>query len=129
MIEIDRKWLGVAIPILKAFHDDYLIEREDGYERHLLPPTPTIHRKRLAEEYSDAKDCIELAKIRLDNAKAELISEAEKHGDKCIISGLNVTQIERKGSVSYAKVIKDLGITKDVLDKYTGKPTKYWSVK
>ena len=129
MIIINKVWLAGAIPELYKFHKDYLIERESNYKRHLLPPTPTIQRKHLAEEYKDAKDCMELAKIRLDNAKDALIEQAKPHGYKVIISGLNVTQVERKGSISYAKYAKDQGATADILAKYTGKPTVYWSVK
>ncbi len=127
---INKVWLAGAIPELYKFYLDYLKERElPKANEHLGDPVPSVSKKALADEYNDAKECLELAKIRLENAKNELIDIAKANGNKCIISGLKVSEIERKGSVSYAKVVKDLGITKDVLDKYTGKPTKYWSVK
>jgi putative phage-type endonuclease len=129
-VYINRVWLAGAIPVLYNFYLQYLKERElPRAEYHLGDPIPSISKKLLADEYNDAKECLELAKIRLDNAKDALIDISKANGNKCIISGLKVMEIERKGSVSYAKVVKDLSVDKSILDKYTGKPTKYWSVK
>ena len=69
---------------------------------------------------------LELAKSQLEDAKSELIEIAD--GDKANISGLLVTPVERKGSVSYAKAVKDLLPNAD-LELYRGKPTNYWMIK
>ena len=123
--ELDQDWLDVNIPKLKAFHDKFLIECKSP-DKHLAPLVKSVKADKLATAYNTAKAHLELAKQAVDTAKNDLIALAD--GNKCNISGLLVSPVEKKGSVSYAKAIKDLLPGAD-LEPYRGKSTSYWLVK
>lgn len=123
--ELDQDWLDVNIPKLKAFHDQFLIECKSP-DKHLAPLVKSVKADKLATAYNTAKAHLELAKQAVDTAKNDLIALAD--GNKCNISGLLVSPVEKKGSVSYAKAIKDLLPGAD-LEPYRGKSTNYWLVK
>ena len=103
--ELDQLWLDVNIPKLKAFHDKFLIECKSP-DKHLAPLVKSVKADKLATAYNTAKAHLELAKQAVETAKNDLIALAD--GNKCNISGLLVSPVEKKGSVSYAKAIKDL---------------------
>ena len=124
-IELDQDWLDENIPKLKAFYDRFLIECKDP-DKHLAPLVSNFKADKLATAYNIAKSHLELAKKAVDDAKADLIQLAD--GKKCNISGLLVSPVEKKGSVSYAKAIKDLLPGAD-LEPYRGKSTSYWLIK
>ena len=123
--ELDQLWLDVNIPKLKAFHDQFLIECKSP-DKHLAPLVKSVKADKLATAYNTAKAHLELAKQAVETAKNDLIALAD--GNKCNISGLLVSPVEKKGSVSYAKAIKDLLPGAD-LEPYRGKSTSYWLVK
>ena len=124
-IELDQHWLNENMPKLKAFHDQFLIECKSP-DKHLAPLVKSVKADKLATAYNTAKAHLELAKQAVETAKNDLIALAD--GNKCNISGLLVSPVEKKGSVSYAKAIKDLLPGAD-LEPYRGKSTSYWLVK
>ena len=123
--QLDQEWIDENIPKLKAFYDQFLIECKDP-EKYLAPLVKSVKADKLASAYNIAKSHLELAKKAMDNAKDDLIELAD--GKKCNISGLLVSPVNKKGSVSYAKAIKDLLPGAD-LEPYRGKSTSYWLIK
>lgn len=123
--QLDQDWIDENIPKLKAFYDQFLIECKDP-EKYLAPLVKSVKADKLASAYNIAKSHLELAKKAMDNAKDDLIELAD--GKKCNISGLLVSPVNKKGSVSYAKAIKDLLPGAD-LEPYRGKSTSYWLIK
>lgn len=123
----DEDWLELAIPELKAFHERYL--SEIGNKDHLEPRRRELYGPKAAallEQYDDLTDAIERATERRKEVLAELIKAAGERNAS--INGRNLTKVEREGSVSYAKAIKELCPGAD-LEKYRGKPTEYWVLK
>jgi hypothetical protein len=60
-------------------------------------------------------------------AKNELISLAEEQSAKGF--GINLIRVEKEGSISYASAIKKLGVEKEFLEQFRGKPTTSYMVK
>lgn len=123
----DEKWLAENLPKLQEFYKLFLSEIDnpahlDAKEIEL----DTFEDGQLAERYREAKAAMEKAKEELEAAKAALIERANGNKAKCF--GLSIFPVERKGSISYAKVVKDHCPGVD-LTPYTGKPTKSWTVK
>ena len=77
-------------------------------------------------ELDELNEQLELAAER----KKDLIGEmADLAGDKnAIFAGRNLTKVERKGSVSYANVVKKHCPEID-LEPFRGKSSEYWQVK
>lgn len=125
VIEFSQPWIDANLPRLEAFYQQFLKELKDP-ERHLAPLVATKSAKDIAAEYDAAQVAFELAKERLEAAKLAMIEAAG--GVKSSICGHLVYEVERKGSVSYAKAIKDHLPDLD-LEPYTSKPSKYWVIK
>ena len=125
-IYIDAHWIHENLPKLKQFHELYLSELDNP--EHLQPKRKvidTLKAEKLVTEYDELSDSIDRATARKKDILEELVSMAgEKNADIC---GKKLTQVERKGSVSYAKALKELAPNAD-LAKWTGKPTKFWKL-
>jgi putative phage-type endonuclease len=124
VVDFSQLWINESLPKLKAFHDLYLSELDN--EAHLADLVQTKEAQSIADEYTKAKAAMESAKLAMDEAKKKLIAVAD--GKKTNVSGLLVYPIERKGSISYSKAIKDLLPDAD-LTKYTGKPSNSWGIR
>lgn len=126
----DNKWRTKNLPKLRAFWEEYLIEREQPHaQRHLDPKrveidTPEM-RQRLAE-YDDLVEAIEQAEARRKELLASFVEMAK--GRDASLCGRKLTKVERAGAISYAKVVKDL-LPKADLEPYRGKPSEYWVLK
>jgi putative phage-type endonuclease len=123
------KWQAENLPILRQFYAEYLHEVEHNAAQHLAPKrtdidTPEAHR--IMAEYDQMQEVEERAKER----KAELIAEMVRiAGDKnAVFAGRNLTRVDRAGSISYAKAIKEL-LPKADLEPYRGKSSFSWQVK
>lgn len=125
-VERNEDWLSLHLPKLRKFHHDYLAELDNP--EHLQPKRKvidTLKAEKLVTEYDELADAIDRATSRKKDILDELIAMAgEKNADIC---GKKLTQVERKGSVSYAKALKALAPNAD-LAKWTGKPTSYWKL-
>jgi len=125
MVYFDKEWMNETIPKLHDFYLEYLeaIKNPGEYIEGLVQLIPeSVH----ADNYIAAKEKLEEAKADLEEAKEQLIKLA--NGKKSKIGDLLVYPIEKKGSVSYAKAIKDLAPDAD-LSGYTGKPSTSWGIK
>ncbi len=118
-VNFDPHWIEENLPKLKAFYDKYLIEREDESAWRY------IDGGELANNYKKSLAMVEVAKQELEDAKNALIESVGEDGGK--IGDLKITKVNKKGSVSYAKAIKDLAPDVD-LSKYEGKPSSYWKI-
>lgn len=123
---IDAHWIHENLPRLQEFHELYLAEITNP--EHLEPKRKTIDTlkaEKLVTEYDELAEAIDRASARKKDILDELIQMAgEKNADIC---GKKLTQVERKGSVSYAKALKALAPDAD-LTKWTGKPTSSWKL-
>lgn len=123
----DQSWLDDALPKLRSFYKFYLQERELPYaEKHLTDKRKVMHEGQfLIEEYDRIAKQLEEA----NNRKKEIIDRLVKlsGGHDAEICGRKLTKVERKGAVSYAKVIKDHCPNVD-LEPYRGKPTTFWKL-
>jgi len=126
-VERNEKWLAKNLPKLQEFHKRYLSELDNP--AHLEAKEVELDSDtdfELAQQFKQAKQSADEAKKLMDEAKAALVERANGNKAKCF--GLSIFPVERKGSVSYAKVVKDHCPDID-LTPYTGKPSTSWTVK
>ena len=125
-VEPCSKWRAKCLPKLEAFWHDYLHERENNADAHLEPKRVTVdtmEARRLLEEYDDLSEAMDRAKERRGEVMEALTALA--NGKDALICGRKLTCVEKAGSISYAKAIKDIAPDAD-LEPYRGKPSSYW---
>ena len=128
VIEASAEWQAENMPKLRQFYAEYLDEIRTP-EQHLeakrvVVDTPAAQK--LAAEFDDLSDAIELAEARKKEVLAEMVALA---GDRdAIVAGRNLTKVSKAGAISYAKAIKEL-LPKADLEKWRGKPSSYWVLK
>ncbi len=126
----DNGWRSRNLPKLRSFWDDYIVERELPHAQTHLEPRrvdlDTPDARMLLAEYDDLSDAIDQATARRKEVLENLVALA-RHRD-ATIGDRKLTRIERAGSVSYAKIVKEHLSGLD-LDPYRGKPSEYWVVK
>lgn len=125
-IEFDKTWFDSALPILKAVHDEYLAEIDNP--AHLEDKTVEINSfvcQTLLNEYDKLSALIDDSTSRKKEILETLISTSKNKN--AVICGRKLTQVERKGSIGYAKIVKE-HLKKLDLEPYTGKPTSYWKL-
>lgn len=122
----DQEWLDENMPKLKAFWVEYLKEREMPYaERHLHDKRKMLEAPKLIAEYDELTEAIEHATARRKEVLDLLVKEAgERDAEIC---GRKLTQVKRKGSVSYKKIIDEKLPGFDV-EPYRGKETSFWKL-
>ena len=123
------EWQAENLPILRQFYAEYLHEVEHNADQHLAPKRTDIDTPeawRIMGEFDQIQEAIDRATER----KAELIADMVRiAGDKnAVFAGRNLTRVDRQGSISYAKAIKDL-LPKADLEPYRGKASFLWQVK
>lgn len=121
-------WLNENLPVLRQFHAEFLHELEHNAEEHLAPlrvtvDTPDAHKA--IEEWDSLKEQIELAQERQKDLLAQIVAMSKDRD--ALIAGRKLTKVERAGSVSYAKVVKERLPELD-LTPWTGKPSEYWKL-
>lgn len=124
-IERDEKYIEDAVLALQEFYESYLIERENPAP-YLEEKIQTVNAPQFSDAYIHAKIMLEEAQEHLEKCKNDLIKLA--NGKKSNINGLLIYEVEREGSVSYAKALKDLAPNAD-LSSYKGKGSSYWVIK
>ena len=125
------KWRTKSLPKLKAFWDDFVIEREDPKlsARHLEPKrvqVETPEAARILAEYDELVEAIDNATDRKKELLASLVKLARDRDAE--ICGRNLTHVSREGSVAYAKVVKE-HLPKLDLEPYRGAGSSYWVLK
>jgi putative phage-type endonuclease len=124
-VTINHEWLNENLPKLKAFYDEFLLEIENPHP-HLTDKVKKQLDSDIAEEYKRELEALENQKGVVDHLKSQLIELA--NGEKTVIGDLLVYKVERKGSISYSKIVKE-NLPDIDLEPYTGKPSTYWAVK
>lgn len=124
----NQSWLDENLPKLAEFHDLFM-EAIEYPDAHLEPRRKELYGPKataLLEQYDDLTDAIERATERRKEVLAELVKAAGERNAS--INGRNLTLVEREGSVSYARVVKEHCKGVD-LERYRGNPTQYWMLK
>lgn len=124
-VYFDREYFAVILEKCTEFYEEFLLELK-APAKYLEPKIKTISAPQFSDAYIKAKADLEVAQENLEKCKNDLIKLAD--GQKSNINGLLVYQVEREGSVSYAKALKDLAPTAD-LSVYKGQGSSYWVVK
>ena len=126
IIERDDDFIDEIIPKLYAFWLEYKYEAENNADEHLQPKRKqinTLEAERLVAEYDELADAADHAKERMAEIKQRLIHMAgEQNAEVC---GRKLTKVEKAGSVSYAKVVKE-NLPDVDLEPYRGKPSVSW---
>lgn len=128
-VEPDRAWQDDNIPRLRQFHAEFLHELEHNVEEHLAPKrieidTPEAHR--MVAEWDELNEQLERAAERKKDLLADMVRLSGERD--ALFAGRKLTQVERAGSVAYARVVAEHCKGVD-LEPYRGKPSKYWVVK
>lgn len=123
----DNDWLNANLPILRQFHAEYLDALKDPTEYlatlRINIDTPAAHKA--MQEWDELKEQIELLEERKKDLLAEMVEMGK--GRDATIAGRKLTRVEKAGSVSYAKVVKEKLPDLD-LAPWTGKATSFWKV-
>lgn len=126
---VDPDWQNENLPKLRQFYAEFLHERDNNPDEYLAPKrvtidTPEAHK--MVAELDELNEQLELAAERKKDLLAAMVVVAG--GKDADFAGRKLTNVERKGSVSYAKVVKKHCPDID-LEPFRGKPTSYWQVK
>lgn len=114
-VNFDPEWFEAAIPKLLEFLEEYK-ERLGTLETDEM----------LAQKFYKLKLELDTAKEALEEHKKKLIDKCE--GQKRKFGVLSVYPIERAGSISYAKVVKEHLPDVD-LEPFRGSPSVSWGFK
>jgi putative phage-type endonuclease len=115
------------LPKLKDFYNEYLVERElPQAQKHLDDKRQQVRCEGQVERYLMIAEQIK----ELEAEKKRLLDEIVKlaDGKDSEINGHKLTKVTKAGSISYAKVVKELLPDADLTD-YTGDPVSYWLLK
>lgn len=127
-LDYDPGWLPSVLPVLEQFMADYReiiadharceemagsIERDDTEWAEAA--RQWLHVKALADDYA--------ALEKQAKAALEALAPGGASG-----AGVQLTRVERAGSIAYAKALKELAPDAD-LEPYRGKPTSYFTVR
>lgn len=128
VVELDKKWLNENLPILKQFYAEFLHELDHNADDHLKPrrvvvDTPQAHKA--MAEWDELREQIELLEERKKDLLAEIVKMAKDNDAE--IAGRKLTKVEKAGSVSYAKVVKEK-LPELSLERWRSKPTFYWKI-
>ena len=126
MVDYDDAWITENLPKLLAFYEEYLTERFENSAVHLAPKHAAVDGlddkvKYYFEIKAQIASLEELAKTTLQ----EIVNGCDNKDSE--IDGHKLTKVVKKGSVSYAKAIKELLPNAD-LTAFTGEPTEYWKL-
>lgn len=120
-----RSWIDENLPKLEAFYQEFLTICDEPLG-DTLNVIDTPRALQMVAEYNDLQDAIAQAEER----KAELLENIVEMcgGRNSIFGGKKLTKVEKAGSVSYAKAIKELAPNAN-LEPWRGKPSSYWTLK
>ena len=124
-IAYDEAWIEKHIPILKAFYDDYLLQRmfPDQYLQEKRTTNNTNSTAYRVEYYFELKAQIAELDALAKGVLEQIVKDCnEKDSD---INGHKLTKVVKKGAVSYAKAVKELLPDAD-LTAYMGEQSEYW---
>lgn len=120
----DEAWWIENFQKLEDFYQRYFSEIDNP--DHLKPKrkeVETVDAKRLLQEYDDTLEIIDQAMERKKELMARFVEMTG--GQDGLICGRKLTKVVSKGSVSYAKVVKEHCPDVD-LEPYRGKASESW---
>lgn len=123
-VAFDETWIDENTPKLREFYNLFLSDIDNP--AHLEPLRVTLNdpeHQQIIDKISELEDAIAMAAEAKKAAMDDLI--ALSGGRNAEVCGRKLTLVKRKGSISYAKAIKDLAPDAD-LSKYEGKPSESW---
>src|SRR5690606_13134927 len=123
-VEFDEAWWVENLPKLAAFYEQYITELDNP--THLTEKTKIITGKRyekMLARYDELKRIQDEAKAEQKEILDALVEAAG--GASAEICGRKLVRVERKGSVSYAKVVAEKLPDLD-LTPWTGEPSVSW---
>lgn len=106
VVDFSPKWWSENLPRLREFYDRYLGDLDNP--AHLAEHNQIINGKRyerLLERYDELRQVQDDAKAEQQDILEQLVIAANKQSAE--ICGRKLTRVDRVGSVSYAKVVKD----------------------
>lgn len=119
-------WINENLPKLKAFWWKAREADPADFEGPKRKVIDTPESERLIAEFDELADAIDNATERRKDIIARMVEMSG--GKDAVVSGRNLTLVKRKGSVSYAKAIKELAPDAD-LEKWRGNPSESWQIK
>lgn len=124
----DLEWQADNLPILRQFYAEFLHELANNADEYLAPKRVTIDTPEAAKMMREWDDLTEQAE-RVKERKADLLDSIVAMAGKkdALFSGRKLTLVQKEGSVSYARAVKELLPDAD-LTKYRGKPSSFWKV-
>lgn len=123
-VEFSPDWWAENLPKMEDFYNQYLTELDNP--AHLTEKTKIINGKRyeaMLARYDELRRIQDDAKAEQQDILAALIEAAGETSAE--ICGRKLTRVERKGSVSYAKVVAEKLPDLD-LTPWTGEPSVSW---
>lgn len=90
IVNIDIEWIQQNIPTLREFHQAYMLQTVSDDDA-------------IVESYEMAKEALNEAKAEMAETQQAVIDRA-KDMNSPVVGRLKVTQVERKGSIDYAKI-------------------------
>lgn len=128
VVKPDPEWQADNIPRLRQFYAEFLCELEDNPEEHRAPKRQEIDTPEAAKMMAEWDEIAEQMELLAERKRDLLDSIVDMAGGKdTLFAGRKLTMVEREGSVSYARVVKEHLPDLD-LAAYRGKPSRYWKV-
>ena len=118
-VNYNPQWIEMFLPQLELFYQDYIesIKPENAWRY--------LDGGELVKTYKESLAALDVAKSDVEDAKQALIDATDGRGGQ--IGSLKITKVEKTGSISYAKALKDIAPEAD-LELYRGKGSEYWKI-
>lgn len=121
------EYIAQIMPMLQEFYFRFRSEIDNPIhleDKRQEIDTPDVAM--LLKEYDSIDEAVDLQKERMKEILAELV-DISKQRDALLCGERKLTNVERKGSVAYAKAIKELA-PDACLEKWRGKKSNYWKL-
>lgn len=124
----NAEWQDDNIPRLRQFHAEFLHEVKENADFYRGPKRPVIDTPTAAKMVAEWDEINEQLGLLAERKKDLLDSIVSMAGEAdSVFAGRKLTQVQREGSVAYARVVNE-HLPKLDLAKYRGKPSRYWRV-
>ena len=123
-IEFDPDWIEGVLPQIDIFYNRLLAELDNP--DHLEPLRAEIDTPEVGSMLAEIDQLRTRQKEDAEREKELLNALVELcDGKNALVHGRKLTLVERQGSISYAKAIKEYAPDAD-LEQFRGKPSKGW---
>ncbi len=126
VVHYNAEWMAENLPKLKAFWWKAREANPAEFEGPKRKVIDTPEAANLIAEYDELRDAIDNANERKKDIVDQLVIMSS--GKNAEVAGRNLTLVKRKGSISYAKAIKELLPDAD-LEPWRGKASEGWQIK